>query len=338
MIARTPIVLQPRFIEDWQQLLATGVSDVEQLLQMLELRPEQLPELRYHSQFPLRVPIGFVKRMRRGDPADPLLRQILPLAMESSQAPDFNLDPVGDLDAVTETGLLQKYHGRALLITTGACAVHCRYCFRRHFPYQKQHARQHNWHDVISHLQSEPNINELILSGGDPLMLTTGHLTELTNQLAGLKHIKRLRIHTRLPIVLPERINTQLLQWLSNLPFNIVIVVHANHPAEIDDKVSASLQALGRLPVTVLNQSVLLRDINDNCEILAQLSERLFAAGTLPYYLHLLDKVQGAAHFDIPATRAKHLHDKLRQRLPGYLLPQLVYEMAGASSKIPVND
>ena len=337
MIARTPIVLQPRFTEDWQQLLADGFSNCDELFNSLAIPAARRPALATQdNRFPLRVPRGFVARMRKGDPDDPLLRQILPLHEEDTPVAGFGFDPVGDRAALTGAGLLQKYHGRALLITTGACAIHCRYCFRRHFPYQQQHARQNNWHDVISALKQDVSINEVILSGGDPLLLTTTHLQSLTSQLSELPHIRRLRIHTRIPVVLPERINAGLIKWLSELPLQPVVVIHANHPAEIDTNVSRHLAALRSPSLTLLNQSVLLRGINDDCDILASLSERLFETGVMPYYLHQLDRVHGAAHYQVAEEAALALHRQLRQRLPGYLVPQLVYEEAGAPSKQPL--
>lgn len=337
MIARTPIVLQPRFDEHWQQLLAAGLSNCDELFDALAIPVEQRPALAAHNkQFPLRVPQGFVARMRKGDPNDPLLRQILPLAEENVPVAGFGPDPVGDHAALTGAGLLQKYHGRALLITTGACAIHCRYCFRRHFPYQQQHARQNNWHDVITSLKQDTSINEVILSGGDPLLLTTSHLQALTDQLSELTHIRRLRLHTRVPVVLPERINAGFIEWLSKLPFQRIVVIHANHPAEIDANVARHLTALRSMPLTILNQSVLLRGINDDSETLTDLSERLFETGVMPYYLHQLDRVHGAAHYEVPDETALVIHQQLRQRLPGYLVPRLVYEEAGAPSKQPL--
>jgi len=338
MIARTPIRLQPRNEnEDWQQLLANAIRDAERLFDMLDIPTTHRPALSPQTAaFPLRVPLGYVSRMRKGDPDDPLLRQVLPLAAEDRLNPDYSFDPVGDLDAVRSTGLLQKYQGRALLITTGACAIHCRYCFRRHFPYQDQHARKHNWHEAITALHNDPGISEVILSGGDPLLLTTSHLQALTEQLQPSAHIKRLRLHTRLPVVLPERINSDLLNWLDKLPYQIVIVIHANHPAEIDNTVRQALNKLKHHQVTLLNQSVLLKGINDNAQTLATLSETLFECGVLPYYLHQLDRVQGASHFEVHTEAALKLHKQLRQQLPGYLLPRLVHEQAGASSKLPL--
>ena len=337
MIARTPIVLQPRIDEDWQRLLAAGLNDCDELFDALAIPADSRPALATSDKhFPLRVPRGFVARMRKGDPNDPLLRQVLPLAAENVPVTGFGLDPVGDREALTGTGLLQKYHGRALLITTGACAIHCRYCFRLHFPYQQQHARQNNWHDVICLLNQDVSIDEVILSGGDPLLLTTSHLRTLTDQLAELPHIKRLRIHTRIPVVLPERINAGLIEWLEELPFQVIMVIHANHPAEIDASVSKHLAALRLMPITLLNQSVLLHKINDDCETLAVLSERLFATGVMPYYLHQLDRVHGAAHFEVPDDTALALQQQLQQRLPGYLVPRLVYEVAGAPGKQPL--
>ena len=338
MITETLTLLQPRNdIESWQQTLAQGFRDPEQLFAALAIPPNQRPSLsRNHGTFPLRVPRGYVARMRLADPCDPLLRQVLPLADEDNVSPGYTHDPVADLEAVTAPGLLQKYHGRALLITTGACAIHCRYCFRRHFPYQDQHARQDNWRQAVAMLRKDEHITEVILSGGDPLLLATTHLKDLGDQLATLGHIKRLRLHTRLPVVLPERINDTLLDWLDGLPFQTVIVIHANHPAEIDDSVIQALAKLKQHRVTLLNQAVLLKGVNDDSDILARLSETLFAAGVLPYYLHQLDKVQGAGHFEVTNDVAIELHEQLRRRLAGYLVPQLVYEQPGAKNKLPL--
>lgn len=342
MITRNQTLLQPSVEnEAWQTLLAQSIRSHEELFAALNIPADQQPPVSaMQTPFPLRVPLGFVARMRQGDPHDPLLRQVLTLKEEENFNPDFSFDPVHDLEASNKTpGLLQKYDGRALLITTGACAIHCRYCFRRHYPYSDQQARADNWQASITALREDDSIREVILSGGDPLMLTTAHLLSLTDQLADIPHIKRLRLHTRLPIVLPERINHKLLEWLNNLPFQVIIVIHANHPAEFDDSVHTALGLLQQLtkPITLLNQAVLLKGINDNVDTLTQLSNTLFDNGVLPYYLHQLDKVQGAGHFAVKTTRALQIHAQLRQRLPGYLVPQLVYEQAGASSKLPLH-
>jgi EF-P beta-lysylation protein EpmB len=282
------------------------------------------------------VPRGFVARMRRGDADDPLLLQVLPRAAELRDVPGFTRDAVGDLDARAGRGVLHKYRGRALLVATGSCAVHCRYCFRRHFPYGDETAAANRWHDAIAALGADPSIEEAILSGGDPLSLSTPKLAELTDALAAIPHLKRLRIHTRLPVVLPERIDDDLLRWLAALPFGRVVVIHANHANELDASVAHACAKLAAAGATLLNQSVLLRGINDDAGVLAALSERLFECGVLPYYLHQLDRVAGTAHFEVDDARARALAEALAARLPGYLVPRLVREVAGAASKTPV--
>jgi EF-P beta-lysylation protein EpmB len=284
----------------------------------------------------VRVPRGFVARMRRADPKDPLLLQVLPRAAELGEVPGFTRDAVGDLAARAGRGVLHKYHGRALLIATGSCAIHCRYCFRRHFPYADETAATARWRDALAELRADSSIEEIILSGGDPLSLSTPRLAELTAALATIPHIRRLRIHTRLPIVLPERVDAEFLAWLGRVPLQRVVVVHANHPNEIDAPVAAACSALLGTGTTVLNQSVLLRGINDDVGVLQALSERLFECGVLPYYLHQLDRVKGAAHFEVDDARALDLVRTLAARLPGYLVPRLVREVAGAPSKMPL--
>lgn len=321
----------------WQQLLADAIKDPAQLCRELELDPHvlesALPAVR---NFPLRVPRSFVAKMRRGDPRDPLLLQVLPLAAEMESAPGFGVDPVGDLASRATHGLLQKYAGRALLIATGACAVHCRYCFRRHFPYAEESALSHGWEGALNHLQSDPRLSELILSGGDPLSLSDRRLKQLTDGLAAIPHVRRLRIHTRYPLVLPERIDEDLIAWLTSIELQKVIVLHANHPREIDASTRQACRRLRDAGATLLNQSVLLAGINDAVATLAELSESLFDCGVLPYYLHVLDRVQGAAHFDLPEAKALELHTELTARLPGYLVPKLVREVAGAAAKTAV--
>lgn len=331
MLQRNPLTWQrPR----WQQDLAEAVRDPAELLQMLDLSPDLLaPALRAGRDFPLRVPRSYVARMRKGDPDDPLLRQVLPLAAEDVPSPGFITDPVGDLQAMPRPGLLHKYHGRALLITTGACAVHCRYCFRRHFPYGGANPAAGQWQAALDHIAGDPSLREIILSGGDPLSLSDARLAALAEQLAAIPHVRRLRIHTRLPIVLPSRVNQELTGWLTDSPLQKVLVVHANHAREIDAETAKALRDLKNCDVTLLNQSVLLRGVNDSAETLTNLSETLYEAGVLPYYLHLLDKVQGAAHFDVPEAEARRLLTLLRDRLPGYLVPRLVREIEGEASK-----
>jgi EF-P beta-lysylation protein EpmB len=319
----------------WQQLWREAVTDPLELLRLLDLESAAarlLPAA--DTGFALRVPRGFIARMHRGDPADPLLLQVLPQAAELGDVPGFGRDAVGDLASRAANGVLHKYRGRALLIATGSCAVNCRYCFRRHFPYAEETAAANRWEQALAYLAADPSIHEVILSGGDPLSLSTAKLAELTRALTALPHIRRLRLHTRLPIVLPERIDTEFQDWLAALKLQKVVVLHANHPQEIDDAVASACAALRSCGATVLNQAVLLRAVNDDADVLAALSERLFDCAVLPYYLHQLDRVAGAAHFEVDDARARSLLDALRARLPGYLVPRLVREVAGRLHKL----
>lgn len=322
----------------WQLLWREAVSDPRELLRLLDLEHAAetlLPNA--DTGFPLRVPRGFVARMRRGDAFDPLLLQVLPSAAELGEVPGFTRDAVGDLAARATGGVLHKYTGRALLIATGSCAVHCRYCFRRHFPYADETAAANRWEAALAHLRADDSIDEVILSGGDPLSLATHKLAELGHALVRITHVRRLRIHTRLPIVLPERVDAELTQWLGTLGLPCVVVLHANHANEIDASVRAACARLRGAGATLLNQSVLLAGINDNAGALCDLSERLFEAGVLPYYLHQLDRVAGAAHFEVGDAQALALAEAVRARLPGYLVPRLVREVAGESSKRPLD-
>ena len=321
----------------WQQLWRESVTDAHELLDLLDLggrAGELLPTA--DTGFPLRVPRGFIARMRAGDANDPLLLQVLPRAAENTVVSGFGTDAVGDLAARVGHGVLHKYEGRALLIATGSCAVNCRYCFRRHFPYAEQTAAANRWTEALERLRADPSLTEAILSGGDPLALSTPKLAEFTDQLASLPQIARLRIHTRLPVVLPERVDAELLAWLGALPWPTAVVLHVNHPNEIDAGVERACAALRAAGVTLLNQSVLLAGVNDDADTLQALSERLFAAGVLPYYLHQLDRVAGAAHFAVPDARALDLVADLRRRLSGYLVPRLVREIPGQPGKTPL--
>ena len=321
----------------WQRLWREAVRDPRELLALLGLDAAAagLSEAAA-AQFPLRVPRGFVARMRHGDLHDPLLRQVLPVDAEERIVPGFSLDAVGDGAARKAEGVIQKYRGRALLVATGSCAVNCRYCFRRHFPYDEETAARDGWSGAVAAIAADPGIDEVILSGGDPLSLATPKLAELTARLAAIPHIRRLRIHSRLPIVLPERVDEPLLQWLAALPWPLAFVVHANHANEFDPAVDAALARLRGAGVQLLNQAVLLRGVNDSVEALADLSERSFAAGVLPYYLHQLDRVQGVAHFEVSDERARALHAALAARLSGYLVPRLVREVQGDTGKRPL--
>ena len=334
MIPVAPLALQP---DRWQDQWRDAVRDPAELLALLgleslaaRLSPAAM------AQFPLRVPRAFIQRMRYGDAADPLLRQVLPLDDEDRIVPGFELDAVGDGAAKAGNGVIHKYNGRALLITTGSCAVNCRYCFRRHFPYAEETAARGDWAEAIAVIAADTSIKEVLLSGGDPLSLSTAKLADLTRQLAALPHIKRLRIHSRLPVVLPARIDEAFIEWMSNLPWPVTFVIHANHANEFDREVDAALARLRDAGATLLNQAVLLRGVNDSVDALADLSERGFHAGVLPYYLHQLDRVQGAAHFEVDDATALALHRQLAARLSGYLVPRLVREVAGDPGKRPL--
>lgn len=337
MIPAAPLALQPSPALRWQQAWREAVRDPRELLAMLglDMLADGISDAAA-AQFPLRVPRGFIARMRHGDPTDPLLRQVLPILDEDRIVPGFALDAVGDGAARRGGGVIHKYNGRALLIATGSCAVHCRYCFRRHYPYAEDTAAAAGWREAVETIRADASIHEVILSGGDPLSLADHKLAELTDALRGIPHLRRLRIHTRLPIVLPERVDAGLLAWLRGLPWPIAIVVHANHANEFDAAVDAAMAALRDAGATLLNQAVLLRGVNDSLEALADLCERGHAAGVLPYYLHQLDRVAGAAHFEVDDGQALALHAALAARLPGYLVPRLVREVAGAPGKTPL--
>lgn len=322
---------------DWRHAWRAAVRDPRELLGMLGLdaMASSISDSTA-AQFPLRVPRGFIARMRHGDPHDPLLRQVLPVLDEDRIVPGFGLDAVGDAGARRGGGVIHKYNGRALLIATGSCAVHCRYCFRRHYPYADDTAAAAGWGEALAILGADASIREVILSGGDPLSLADHKLAELTDALRGISHIRRLRIHTRLPVVLPERVDAGLLAWLRSVPWPVAIVLHANHANEFDASVDAALMALRAAGATLLNQAVLLRGVNDSIDALADLCERGYAAGVLPYYLHQLDRVAGAAHFEVDDAKALALHAALAARLPGYLVPKLVREIAGQPGKTPL--
>ena len=318
----------------WQRLLADAIDDPAVLLRALDLPEHLLPAARRAAAlFPLRVPAPYLKRIRPGDAADPLLRQVLPLDLECETRPGYSADPLGESAAQPVPGLLKKYHGRALLIATGACAVHCRYCFRRHFPYADAHAGGSRLEPALAAIAADASVGEVILSGGDPLTLRDARLAELAHRLTAIGHVHTLRIHSRLPVVLPQRVDGGLLDWLGRLPLRKVLVLHSNHAAEIDREAEDALAALAAAGVTLLNQAVLLRGVNDDADTLVSLSERLHRTGVLPYYLHLLDRVQGAAHFEVPETHGVALIAALRGRLPGYLVPRLMREIPGADGK-----
>ena len=329
-------VAEIRTSDAWQHSLRNGIASVRELLDTVRVDPRSIDAMQpSRSEFPLRVPLSYAARMRKGDPADPLLLQVLPLRAERTDVPGFVPDPLRET-GVASRGVLKKYRGRALLVTTPACPVHCRYCFRRHFPYADQVAAKDRWAPALRELRGMTDVTEVILSGGDPLSLTNPRLGELLHLIEDLEHVDTVRIHTRFPIVLPERVDRDLLKLLADSPLNTVMVVHCNHTNEIDRSVHAALDAVAATGTRLLNQSVLLKGINDSADRLESLSRALFKCGALPYYLHLLDPVSGTAHFDVPASRGIELIGELRNRLPGYLVPRLVREEPGEPGKTAI--
>lgn len=324
----------------WQRELTRAITNPEELLVSLGLDSGLAASARTASSaFGMRVTPSYLARMRRGDANDPLLRQVLPLADELLETPGYGADPLEEHAATRAPGLLQKYSGRALLITTQACAIHCRYCFRREFPYSAQQENAEEgatrFRAALDVIAGDTSIEEVILSGGDPLSLSDARLTRITDAIAGMRHVQRIRVHTRQPIVLPSRVDGGLLTWLRGVKRPTVFVLHTNHPNEIDSEVRAACAKLRATGVTLLNQSVLLRGVNDDVETLARLSRALMDAGVVPYYLHLPDRVRGTAHFDVAEARAQELIEGLSARLSGYLVPRLVREVPGAPYKVP---
>jgi EF-P beta-lysylation protein EpmB len=318
--------------QSWQQLLSSSLLKVEDLLAYLELDlpPSQWLEM---PDFPLLVPVPYLSRIEKGNSKDPLLLQVLPLSSELQQSPEFTNDPLEETSLTTCKGLLHKYQGRVLIITSGACAINCRYCFRRHFPYQEHQPDSNAWESIFDYIARHASISEVILSGGDPLILNDSRLAWIASKLAKVPHVKRLRIHSRLPIVIPQRISPALLDWIEASPLKIVMVIHCNHPNELDQQVAQYLQKLHRAGVSLLNQSVLLAGINDSAEIIISLSEKLYEMNVLPYYLHRLDKVSGTRHFDVSSDAARRIYQHVISALPGYLVPKLVEDNVGTTSK-----
>ncbi len=321
---------------DWQSQLRDCVRSGRELLGLLGLDGREVAlSDRAALDFPLKVPLAYVRRMRLRDPADPLLLQVLARDLELLEVAGYGPDPVGETGGANPVpGIIRKYSGRALVIASGGCAIHCRYCFRRHFPYADNQNSRREWRQALTYVGADPTISEVILSGGDPLVLGDGQLSELVDLIAAVPHVRRLRIHTRLPVVIPDRVTGSLVAAICRARLQTVLVIHSNHANEIDGAVASALAILKRAGITLLNQSVLLAGINDSTSALAALSERLFEAGVLPYYLHLLDRVRGAAHFEVDEHRARALAGELAASLPGYLVPRLAREAAGAGSKI----
>ncbi|MGH1470816.1 MAG: EF-P beta-lysylation protein EpmB [Cellvibrionaceae bacterium] len=335
--------------QTWQEQLINVVREPKQLCDMLDL---DLPDfLNAHlaalnsqqnteeyqtstTDFPLRVPHSFIQRMKKGDMFDPLLLQVLPQAEELVSVDGYNTDPLEEEDSHKATGIIQKYHGRALIMVASACAIHCRYCFRRHFPYEDHRQSKSEWLTALDSIVKDPTIKEVIYSGGDPLAASDSHLQWLTEQVAQIAHVKTLRIHTRLPIVIPDRIDDACLNWLNQSRLKVVMVIHSNHSNEINTDVQSALQRLQKANVLLLNQSVLLKGVNDSADALCDLSYSLFSSGVLPYYLHVLDKVKGTHHFDLTADKALAIHETVKSRLPGYLTPKLSQEIPGKPYKV----
>lgn len=345
MITRSPALLQRPDREvrplditaPWQTQLSRAIRDPRELCRRLGLDDAWLPGAEAgHRLFEVRVPEAYLARIRPGDPHDPLLRQVLPLATEGAPASGFVDDPLAEAEHTPAQGLIHKYQGRVLLIASPACAVNCRYCFRRHFPYEENSPSRAQWQQSLGYLRGDASIREAILSGGDPLAASDRQLAWLVGRLEAIPHLKRLRLHTRLPVVIPDRVDGALLDWLAATRLQRVMVLHINHAQEIDAAVVAACERLKQVGVTLLNQSVLLHGVNDDVDTLAALSERLFEAGILPYYLHVLDPVAGAAHFDVPDEEARELVAGLREVLPGFLMPRLVREIPGEASKTPL--
>lgn len=312
-------------------------SDPVSLLKYLELPLENFEDdIKARQLFPMRVPRSFAARMRKGDPQDPLFVQVFTSRNEFASAQGFSTDPLEEQNN-KQSGILHKYQNRLLLLVRGGCAVNCRYCFRRHFPYADNHLNKRQWQDALNYILANPQIDEVIYSGGDPLMAKDDFLAWLTKQVEAIPHIKRIRIHTRLPVVIPSRITTELISWFTQSRLKPVMVLHVNHANEIDETLAVAMQKLRQAGVTLLNQAVLLKGVNDTVSAQIALNEGLFEIGVMPYYLHVLDKVQGAEHFDLPDRAAKELMRELIKRQPGYLVPKLVREIGGQPGKTPLD-
>ena len=344
MITETPLVIesltdisQSPDQDSWNQVLAGATKKIETLLQQLDIPVSELT-LRQQAclDFPLLVPQPFIDKMEKGNANDPLLLQVLPQSAELESVEGFINDPLAEKHTNLQKGLIHKYHGRVLVLLSTGCAVNCRYCFRRHFPYNENRIGKNDWQAILDYVAQDTSIEELILSGGDPLMLSDQQLEKFIQQAEAIPHLERLRIHTRLPVVIPQRITDKLVEILHSSRFDCGIVLHINHSQELDLKLSVSLLKLRTAGIPLLNQAVLLRGVNDTLDDQVSLSKTLFKSGVLPYYLHLLDKVKGAHHFEVSEKNAQQLHQQLLLKLSGYLVPKLVREESGKGSKTPV--
>jgi len=318
----------------WQQEIAEGFNNIAEICEYLNIIQISSESIDPQPDFPLRVPRNFVDRMKKGDLNDPLLKQILPIQSELLKTPGYTHDPVGDLESMPETGVIHKYFGRVLLITTGSCAINCRYCFRRNFPYNDFQLSTKKQLAAINYIATQQDISEVILSGGDPLLLNDQKLLSLIHKIEAIPHIKRIRIHSRIPIVLPSRITTELCESLSKIKKDLIMVVHSNHENELNSQVKHACENLKSANITLLNQAVILKGVNNTVVQLCNLHEKLFTFSIMPYYLHLLDKASGTAHFEVNQAEAIHLMDQVKRKLPGYLVPKLVREQAGVANKI----
>ena len=334
MIPRTQ---QAAYTPSWQDELKNLITCPKALFEALELPVEHLASAyKGEALFSVRVTRPFLARMQKGDLNDPLLLQILPVQAENKEIDGYSDDPLAEHQHNPTQGVIHKYHGRVLLIAAGQCAINCRYCFRRDFDYQSNSPSRTQWLESLDYIRQNTTINEVILSGGDPLVLGDSQLNWLIDQIEGISHITRIRFHSRLPIVLPQRITPAFINKLTSSRLNAIVVIHCNHPNEIDDDVREALCKIKQAGITLLNQSVLLAGINDTSDTLVELSEQLFDAGALPYYLHLMDKVKGAAHFDLPEKRAVAIHQQMQAALPGFLVPKLVREIPHKPNKTSI--
>lgn len=331
-ISQSPVTKQTSL---WQQALKNLITDLDELLARLALHPAQL-EAQVDLNFPLRISESFVARMKKGDPADPLLRQVLPIKKESEQTNGYSPDPLQEKQANPIPGLLQKFNNRVLLTLTPSCPVHCRYCFRRFFPYRENRVAKQGWPQIKAYLAQDPTIQEVILSGGDPLMLPNDQIAAFLNYIQDVQHIQIIRFHTRFPVIIPERITLDFIEMLKQQRFRFIMVYHINHPNELCPQIQSGTALLNQAGIMVLNQSVLLKGVNDHAEILTALSWKLMQHGILPYYIHQLDKVTGSAHFAVEHSHILALEHALRAALPGYLVPRFVQEVPGAPSKIQI--
>ncbi|MCL6269631.1 EF-P beta-lysylation protein EpmB [Sansalvadorimonas sp. 2012CJ34-2] len=331
------IDIRQKIAGSWQEILSQAVTNPQELLDILGLDQALLPGAVVGSQqFQLQVPHTYIARIRKGDPNDPLLRQVLPIGEEMVITPGFSFDPLGEKPKNSHRGILHKYQGRLLLMPTQLCGVNCRFCFRRHFPYEENTLNREEWLSAFDYIRSDTSVTEVILSGGDPLALNDNRLAWVVEELAKIPHLRRLRIHTRFPVVIPQRITKELLNWLTGTRLQPVMVIHCNHPDEVDADVADAMKLLRDHGVQLLNQSALLKGVNDDADVLIELSERLFSCGVMPYYLHLLDKVQGAAHFEVDEQRARQIMSGMSDQCSGYLIPRLARENAGASGKVVI--